>query len=159
MQSRLHLDRTKGIDIYDFLINPTDREYQRWWPGTHLKLHTVKQRLNNVGNIVYMDEFIGDYRVKMSGIVTEAVPGKKITWQLKSLIRMPVWLSLELEDDNAGVVVTHTIRAGFTGIGGILDTILGFYFTDGFEKAMDEHVRTEFPMLSELLLSADHSVS
>lgn len=87
------------MEIFNFLINPTDSEYQSWWTGTNLELHLLKHDPNNIGNIVYMDEFIGKHRVKMAGIVIEAEPGKKIIWQLRKLIRLPIWLSLELEDD------------------------------------------------------------
>jgi hypothetical protein len=145
------------MDIYNFLINPTDREYQRWWSGTHLEFHTCKRGLNNIGDIVYMDEFVGDRRVKMSGIVTEAEPGKKITWQLIRLVRLPVWLSLHLKDDNEGVLVTHTIRAGFSGIGRLFDVAFRLYFTAEFENAMDEHVKAEFPMLRDMLRSANQT--
>jgi hypothetical protein len=98
-----------------------------------------------------MDEVIGKHRVKMAGIVIEAEPGKKIIWQLKQLIRLPIWLSLELEDDKEGVVVTHTIRAGFEGIGRVLDIFLQIYFSDEFRRAMDEHIKTEFPKLRDML--------
>jgi hypothetical protein len=152
IQSSIYVDRISGMEIFNFLINPSDCEYQRWWPGTHIKLHTLKHSPKNVGNIVYMDEFIGEHRVRMTGIVTEAEPGKKIVWRLKKFVRLPIWLYLELEDDKEGVAITHTIRAGFAGIGRILDVLLRFYFSDDFGKAMDEHVKTEFPKLREMLL-------
>ena len=152
IQSNIHVDRISGMEIFNFLINPTDREYQRWWPGTHIELHNIKHGANNIGNIVYMDEFIGEHRVKMTGIVIEAEPGKKIMWRLKKFVRLPIWLSLEFEDDHGGVAITHTIRAGFAGIGRIFDVLLRFYFSDEFGKAMDKHVKTEFPKLREMLL-------
>ncbi len=151
LQSKIHLDRIGGREIFDFLIDPTDREYQRWWPGTHLALHLLKQKPNNIGNVVYMDELIGKRRVKMTGIIIEAEPGKKIIWQVKKFIRLPIWLSLDLKDDRDGVTITHTIKAGFTGIGRILDVILRVYFSDEFTRAMDEHVKIEFPKLKEML--------
>ena len=59
---------------------------------------------------------------------------------------------LDLEDDAGGVTITHTIRAGFKGIGRIVDPILrAFLFSDEFERAMDEHVKTEFPKLRDML--------
>jgi hypothetical protein len=151
LQSRIHVNRLGGMEIYNFLINPVDHEYQRWWPGTHLGLYTLRHTASNVGNMVYMDEFIGKRRVKMVGVVIEAEPGKKITWQLKKLIFLPIWLSLELKDDKEGVAITHTIRAGFEGIGEVFDAIFRVYFSEEFEKAMDEHVKTEFPKLRDLL--------
>jgi len=51
-------------DIYDFLLNCTDEQYQHLWPGTHLAWHTLKRTLSKVGNLVYMDEYVGDFRLK-----------------------------------------------------------------------------------------------
>lgn len=158
LQSKLHVEGIGGMPIYDFLIHPNDHAYQRWWPGTHLEFHNLSCTPNNVGNVVYMDEYVGKHRVRMRGIVTEAQLGKKITWQFKWIIRLPVWLSVELEDDREGVVVTHTIKAGFSGIGSILDTIFRLYLSDEFTKAMDDHARIEFPRLGALLLVAQNSL-
>ncbi|OQA93347.1 MAG: hypothetical protein BWY25_03109 [Chloroflexi bacterium ADurb.Bin222] len=47
--------------------------------------------------------------------------------------------------------MAHTLQAGFKGIGSILDPLLRLYFSDEFARAMDEHARTEFPMLGERL--------
>jgi hypothetical protein len=59
--------------------------------------------------------------------------------------------SLELKDDAEGVALIHTIQAGFTGVGKILDPILRLYFTNEFSRAMDEHATIEFPKLGEML--------
>ena len=154
IQSTIHVARIGGMEIFNFFINPSDREYQRWWPGTHLEFHNLRQSPRNIDNVIYMDEYIGKRRVKMTALVIEAKPGKKITWQFKKIIRLPVWMCLELEDDSGGVAITHTMRAGFEGVGHILDFILRVYLSDAFAKAMDEHAKTEFPKLGELLLSA-----
>ncbi|MEW6444250.1 MAG: hypothetical protein AB1640_25170 [bacterium] len=151
IQSRMHVDGIGGTEIFNFLIDPSDREYQRWWPGTHLELHALERRPNHVGDVIYMDEFIGKYRMKMKGVVTEAVAGKKIVWEPKIGIRLPVRLILELEDDATGVRITHTIRAGFEGPGRILDPLFRIYLSREFEQAMDEHARIEFPKLRDLL--------
>lgn len=155
IQSKIHVKRTSGMSIYNFLINPSDSAYQRWWPGVHLELHNLRRNPGNVGNIVYMDEYVGKRRLRMECIVTEAKPGKRITWQFRKVIPLPVWLYLELEDDERGVAVTHTIKAGFEGAGKILDVIFRVYLSDSFAKAMDEHARAEFPKLGELLSSAN----
>lgn len=151
VQSRIHLGPIAGMKIFDFLINSTDREYQRWWPGTHIEMHTLKYGPNNVGNIVYMDEFVGKYRLKMTAVVIEAEPGRKIVWQLKKLIRLPIWLFLELEEGKEGLTITHTIKGGFEGVGRILDFLFRVFFSREFEKAMDEHAKAEFPKLRDML--------
>lgn len=153
IQSSMYLERTRGGEIFDFLIRPTDHDYQRWWPGTHLELHVLQDRPGNVGSVVYMDEWIGDRRVKMTGIIVEAERGKRIVWQLKQFVRLPVWLVLELEEAEGGVTLTHTIRAGFGGAGRMLDGLFRAYFSPDFERSMDAHFRSEFPRLSALLHS------
>jgi hypothetical protein len=151
IQSRISVTGITGREIVDFLINATDREYQAWWPGTHLHFHTVKKTPTTIGNIVYMDEFVGKRRIKMQGVVTEVAAGKRITWQLKKIIRLPIWLTVGFDDNEAGVAITHTIRAGFAGISKLFDPIFRLYFSTGFAKAMDEHVRVEFPKLGAML--------
>ena len=158
IQSKIHVARIGGMEIFNFLINPTDNEYQKWWPGTHLEFHNLRHNPRNIGNVVYMDEYVGKRRVKMTAIVIEAKPGKKITWQFKKIIRLPIWLCLELDDDREGVAVTHTMKAGFESVRRILDVIFRVYLSDAFANAMDEHAKTEFPKLGDMLLSAETGI-
>lgn len=151
VQSTTYVPGVRGQQILDFLVHCDDEAYQRWWPGTHLRFRTREAHPGGVGNVVFMDEMIGKRRVRLSGVVTELVPGRKLVWQFKALVRLPVRLVLELDDDAAGVRVTHTIRAGFGGIGRILDPLFRLYLTRDFARAMDEHVRTEFPRLAGVL--------
>ena len=157
LQSKIHVAGISGSAILEFLLTATDREYQRWWPGVHLQFNTIRRHPDNIGNVVYMDELVGRYRLKATGVVVEVLPGKKIVWQFKKGIRLPVWLSLTLEDDAAGVSVTHTVRAGFGGLGRILDPIFRVYFSAPFTAALDEHVKVEFPKLRDLLTA--HSLT
>jgi hypothetical protein len=145
-----HVAGLKGIEVTTFLLNPTDAEYRMWWKGTHLQFHPTG-RSTGIGQPVYMDEYIGARRVRMTAILIESIPGSRITWQFKKILTLPAWLSLELEDDDEGVTVAHTIRAGFAGVGRILDPLLRIYFSTSFTKAMDEHVKTEFPKLRDML--------
>jgi hypothetical protein len=151
LQTRIHVDGLTGGQVFDFLVNATDREYQKWWPGVHLQLHTLRRCPNNVGNIVYMDEFIGEHRIATTGVLVEVVPGRKLVWQLKKGVRLPVRLSLELCDDEAGVSVTHTIQVGFEGLGRVLDPAFRLCFSRKFAAALDEHVKAEFPRLRDML--------
>jgi hypothetical protein len=123
----------------------------------HIQLHTIRRHPDNLGNVVYMDELVGRYRLKATAVVVEVLPGKKIVWQFKKGIRLPVWLSLTLEGDAAGVSVTHTVRVGFGGLGRILDPIFRVYFSAPFTAALDEHVKVEFPKLRDLLTA--HSLT
>ncbi len=151
MQTAIKVKGLKGKEITEFILNCNDKDYQKWWEGIHLELHQIKAFPDHIGDLVYMDEFIGNYRVKMKGHVVNAIPGKLIIWQVKKLVKIPIILSLKLEDSADGVMITHSIEAGFKGTGRIFDFIFRYYLPHGFEDAMDEHVKIEFPKLRDLL--------
>ena len=150
-ETKLRVDGITGRQIFDFLANPNDGAYQQWWPGTHLEFHPLKRSDDHVGDVIYMDEYIGERRVRMKGVVVEAVPEHRLVWRLRKVTRLPVRLSLDLTDDQSGVVITHTIEAGFKGPGSLLDPLIRLYFSSKFAAAMDEHVKTEFPLLRDRL--------
>ena len=149
--TRIELSGITGIQVTDFLLHCTDEAYQHWWPGTHLSFHTIHRVPGDVGNLVYMDEFIGKRRVTAQGIVTEVEPGRRLVWQFRKLVRWPVRLSLELNEQDCALRLTHTVEAGFKGFGRILDPLLRLYFSRRFAGALDLHVRTEFPKLRDIL--------
>ena len=160
LQTTIRVDEVSGTEIFDFLADPDDESYRAWWPGTHLQLH-IRERGgdDHVGDVIYMDEYVGKRRLRMSAIVTEAVPGKKLVWRLKRGLRLPARLYLELEDYDGGVAITHTIRAGFRGAGRVLDPALKLVLSEAFARDMDEHARTEFPRLRDLLRERGVSAS
>lgn len=97
-------------DVYDFLLNCTDTQYQRWWPETHLVFHTLKRTPTNIGNLVYMDEYVGDFRLKFHGTVKKMVPNGSILWQMRKFgVVLPAWLSLNLSDTASGVKIIHRL--------------------------------------------------
>ncbi len=151
IESRIRVAGITARQLLEFMLNCTDEQYQAWWPGTHLAFHTVKRRPGDVGNVVYMDELVGKRRIKMQGTVTKVVPGRKVMWQFKEVVRLPVFLVLEAADEDGGVALTHTIEAGSQGVGRIFDPLLRLYFSAKFERAMEEHARTEFAMLGAML--------
>jgi hypothetical protein len=151
IQSKVYVEGLTGREVTDFLIDCDDAAYQAWWPGTHLASHTVKRVPGDVGNVVYMDEYVGKYRIKMSAVVTEFEPGKRFACRMKKGILLPGWLYLDFVDDDEGVAITHTLEIGYPGAGKILDPLLRLRFSAQFEREMDEHARTEFPKLGELL--------
>ena len=151
IETQTHVNGIHGAAILNFLLHCTDSQYQAWWPGTHLAFHTLTRRPGDVGNRVYMDEFIGQRRVKLHGVLTAVAPGRKIVWQMVQIIRLPVWLTLQTADDGRGVTLTHTVCAGFAGPGRVLDPLFRLYFSDKFRRALDAHVKTEFARLRDLL--------
>lgn len=78
-----------GREVTDFMLNCDDASYQAWWPGVHLQFHTVRRVTGDVGNAVYMDEYVGRFRLKFHAVVTAAIPGKEITWQFIRGVRLP----------------------------------------------------------------------
>jgi len=152
IESTTFVPGTDGRKITDFLLDCDDERYRRWWPGTHLHLHPLARGgPDHVGDVVLMDERVGRRHLRMTGVVVQAVPGRLLVWQLKRGVRLPVRLTLALDDRDGGTAVRHTIRAGFGGIGRVLDWLLRLYFSPRFVAAMDDHVRTEFPMLADRL--------
>ncbi len=151
LQTDICVPGLNSREVTDFMLNCDDASYQAWWPGVHLQFHTVRQVAGDVGNLVYMDEYVGRFRLKFHAVVTAAIPGKEITWQFVRGIRLPGRLILRLEDRAESVAISHVVEAGFHGPGRIFDAILRFWFTREFADALDEHVRTEFPKLRDLL--------
>jgi len=151
LRTQIEVPGITGREILEFLLNCTDEEYQRWWPGTHLKFHTIQGFPGDVGTVIFMEEFVGRRRVKAKGVVAEVDAGRKVVWQFKKLVRLPVRLILVLEDNPDAVQLTHTIEIGYSGVGRMLDPLFRLYFSREFATAMDEHVRTEFPKLRDML--------
>ena len=152
MLTRAHVPGLSGREITDFLSSCTDQAFQSWWPGTHFHLHTVKGTPGEIGSVVFMDELIGDRRIKVRCELVDLVPGRKLVWQLRRpLFRLPVRLILQLKDDETGVDIEQSIEAGFSGVGAPLDPVFRLFFPARFAAAKDEHVRTEFPKLRDFL--------
>jgi hypothetical protein len=151
LQTSLRVDGITASEIFEFLASPTDEAYRRWWPGIHLQLHPLERHAGHVGDVIYMDEYVGTRRLRMKAIVIEALPPKRLVWQLKKVIRLPARLELDLTDYDGGVMITHTTLAGFRGAGRALDPLFRLYFPRRFARDLDEHVKTEFPLLRDLL--------
>lgn len=151
-ESRVFVGDVTGRELTEFLLDCTDDDYNRWWPGVHLRMHVVRPgRPDHVGDLILMDEFIGRRRLTMTAEVVEVVPGKRIVWQVRRGVRLPIRLFLDLEDDGSGVAIRHCIRAGFPGVGRLLDPLFRIFFRAEFATAMDAHVGTEFQLLRERL--------
>jgi uncharacterized protein YndB with AHSA1/START domain len=155
LRTSVHIAGIHAGDVFDFMLNPSDHQYQQWWPGIHVQFHYLEQRSGYIGSRIYMDEFVGRRRLRMNGTVSEVVPGKRIVWRLRALLPLPARLSLDLTDDSSGVVITHTTQAGFSGVGAMLDPLIRLYFSDSFARELDRHVRAEFARLGAMLSSSN----
>lgn len=151
LQTYLRVAGLNGREVTDFLLNCDDASYQAWWPGVHLQFHSIRRFTGDVGNVVYMDEYIGRFRLRFHAVVTSVVPEKEIAWQFIWGMRLPGKLIIRLEDEAEGVAISHVVEAGFRGLGRVFDTVLRFWFSREFAGALDDHVRTEFPKLRDLL--------
>jgi len=152
LAARMHVEELSGREITDFLSTCDDEAYQRWWPGTHFHFHTVKGRPGSVGSVVFMDELVGNRRVKVTCELVHLVPGRKLVWHMRRpMFRLPVRLVFQLKDDHSGVQIEQSIQAGFSGFARFLDPVFRLFFSASFAAAKDEHVRTEFPKLRDFL--------
>ena len=91
--------------------------------------------------------------MKIDGWVVRHTPGKEIVWQMMKGVPLPARLALEFVDDDTGVNITHALKAGFEGIGRMIDPILRLYLTGEFAKDMEEHAHIEFTRLVRMLSS------
>jgi hypothetical protein len=153
-KTKVDVKGVSGQEVTEFMLNCTDADYQRWWPGTHLVFHTRKRTANNIGNLVYFDEYVGKHRLKFDGVVTDIIPGKRIIWQVKKGVPLPGWLAMEIENGPEGAMITHSVLVGYGRMGRMLDPFLRLYFNDEYERTLNEHAQTEFPMLGERLRAA-----
>jgi hypothetical protein len=80
LSTSIRLDGATGEEIFNFFVNPDDDSYRAWWPGTHLQLHTLTPGHKYLGDVVFMDEYIGKHRLRMNAIVIEAVAERKLAW-------------------------------------------------------------------------------
>jgi len=147
-------------EIYYFLLNCDDDQYRRWWPGTHLAFHTIHRTPSNVGNLVYMDEYVGDFHLRFHAVVKDLVPDREIVWQMRALgILLPAWVRITLSQTPDGVTLTHTVSAGYRGVGSLLDILMRRYLSRKFERQMAEHAHIEFNRLRDLLQKLEVTVS
>lgn len=161
LESHITVQGVAPEQITAFMLDPTDERYQTWWPGTHLRFHPVRvaPRGDHVGDVVWMDEYVGGRRLRMRAVVSEAVPGRRIVWRMRPLrLPLPVRLVLELQAAGDVVRLRHALTCGWEGPGRLLDPVWRLYLGRRFAEELDEHARTEFPRLAELLRSESGSL-
>jgi len=118
--------------FYDFMIDPTDERYSKWWPDEHLQFHIVKHGdENHLGDVVLMDEYLGkNHRLVFLAVVVTANRPNKAAWQMKKAgLRLPAFVALELHDSPEGLRLKHELRIGYSGIGRLLDPFIRLYFS------------------------------
>ncbi len=63
MRTEVEVKGVSGRSIHDFMLNCTDEDYQAWWPRTHRAFHTMRRFSDDLGNLVYFDEYVGRRRL------------------------------------------------------------------------------------------------
>lgn len=150
--TKLRVEKVSAKSMYDFMLNCTDEQYNKWWPGTHLAWHTIKRVPGDMGNLIYFDELVGRRRLRFHAIVRTARPNSKLIWQMKKGLLLPAWLSIQFKDAGDGIELTHVLSMGFRGFGKILDPVVRLlYFNEQFSHDLTDHANTEFPKLGKLL--------
>jgi len=151
LQTRVSVEGITGKHVTDFFINCTDADYRKWWEGTHLEFHTISRTTDVIGSLVYFDEYVGKHRLRFKGRITDYAAGRCIEYRMVKGLPLPAWLVLEFQDRPDGVDIVHTVKAGYRGMGGILDPLIRLHLSDTFEKALNEHAQAEFSRLGDLL--------
>lgn len=159
MQTEVPVDGISGRQVTDFFVTCTDSDYRTWWEGTHLEFHTVERKTDVIGSVVYFDEYVGKHRLKFGGRITDYAPGKRLEYKLARGIPLPAWFAMECRDrpDGHGVDIIHTVRAGYEGIGRVLDPLIRLYLSVEFEEALNSHAHAEFTRLGYLLRRGRHA--
>ena len=157
LRSEITVHGINGEEFLTFMLNCTDADYQEWWPEMHLAFHTLERFPNQIGNIVYFDEYVGKTRLKLKGLVTDYVPSCRLVWQMIKGVRLPAWLKIECQPEGENLRIVHTLTAGFKGVGAIFDPLIRLYLSEAFYQELDEHAQTEFPLLAELLVKRRES--
>ena len=153
LQADVDVDGLAAEEAVRFLLDCNDASYQAWWPGTHIRLHTVRREPGDVGNLVYMDEYIGRFRLRLHAVIVAIDRGRRIAWQVMKGFRLPGRLVLSFEDRPGGVRISHLLEAGSTGAGRIFDHVIRLWLTKDLEQALDAHVRADSPRLRDLIRS------
>lgn len=139
--------------FYDFMIDPNDDLYRKWWPEEHFQFHITKRgKENHIGDKVFFDEKIGpNHRLTLHAFVLSAKRPNIIIWQMTKFgIWLPAYLELRLINSIDGVVIEHEIRAGYKGLGKILDPVVKLYLNKPFLVALEKHCKEEWPKLATL---------
>jgi len=135
--------------IYDWMLDLDDGKYKRWH-REHLEWKTLKRTPDVVGTEVFFDEWIGRLRFRFRGKIAEAIPDRLLKYELKYPI--PAYFSIELEPQQSGTRVIHTVGFGYRGLAGrLLD--VAFRITPVFwyfKREMDRHAREEFTNLKDV---------
>jgi hypothetical protein len=156
LETRVSLEGVTGRRVTEFFIHCTDSDYQRWWQGTHLQFHTINRTAVIIGSLVYFDEYVGQHRLKCKGKITEYAAGKRIAYRIVKGLPLPAWLVMEVQDRPGGVDIVHTVKAGYQGMGRVLDPLIRLHLSTSFEKALNEHAHAEFSKLGDLLRQDNH---
>ncbi len=139
-------------DTQNFLLNCTDEMYQKSWPGVHIQKHPIKKGgPDHIGDVIYAFEHVGKHTIEVTMKVTEYIPEKILKFRVKMGIAgslVPVYLHVETMDMPEGVHLLNRFSLGWSGIGRILDPVIGFFFPKELRDAMDEHVATEWPLIA-----------
>jgi hypothetical protein len=151
LETQINVPDLSAKSVFDFMIDCTDEKYQQWWPKTHLAFHTISRQEDNIGSLVLFDEMIGKRRLMFQAMIIKSLPRQEIVWQMKKMILLPAWLSLKFQNTEDGVLITHSLSAGFRGLGKVFDPIIRLYLNKKFEKELAAHANMEFNKLSLLV--------
>lgn len=147
------IPHAKKEQVTDFFINCTTAIYWKWWKWTHLEFYTIKKTEDILWDMVYIDEYVGKTRLKFKAKISQYIRGKILEYQMIKVCALPVWLTMRFKDTPDGVIVFHTLKAGYTGIWKVLDYFIGLYLWHSFEQELTEHAKEEFIKLGNLLKS------
>jgi len=138
--------------IIHWFMSLDNETYKKWHPE-HMAWKTIKLTPNFVGSIIYFDEKIGAFRMKLTAEIVKAEPNRFLVFKLKGFMPIQSYLSLSLQPTSSGTKVIHEVKVGNGGI--FTKAVEWFLEKSGlvgwFEKALNKHAQEEFKNLEQLI--------
>jgi uncharacterized protein YozE (UPF0346 family) len=148
------LQNATAVAFYDFMVNAPQETYANWLPDEHHEFHIVKRGANTpIGDLIFFDQHISPkHRLTFHAITRIAEKPKHILFQMRRFgVNLPGYLELQFDDTAEGLLLTETIRIGFSGFGNILDPAIRLVFNKSFFNFMNGHHEREWANLAEIL--------
>jgi hypothetical protein len=133
--------------IWEFLKN-IETNYKAWHPDDHLVFRWTKGAPIEMGSTFYAEQFMVGRKVKYNGIISECIPGKKITMKFSfplSLITEKIEMISEASETGARFRHLSFMKFKF------LSRTIFKKRNISMLNEMDAHIRTEGNNMKRLL--------
>lgn len=137
-------------EIYSFLISLDKTKYCDWH-SCHKDFRQIKKTEEIKGSVFFLHEVVDGVEVKFKWTVIECKKNRLIKMKANSLY--PIYLSLEMKQNNSKTIINQEISLGFENkIGKIIDFFISStFFSKRVRKSQRLHAIEEYKKLENLL--------